>query len=129
MSEAQAAALAVHHTVHIDAPRERVFELLSDPAQIPSWMPVTALEPRLGGRFEFVRDEWQAVGEVIAFDPPRLVAYTWDWRNQPMGVRTEVRWELEERTAGRPCTSATPAFPRVRIARTTTTAGGTTASG
>ncbi|MBV9422918.1 MAG: SRPBCC domain-containing protein [Solirubrobacterales bacterium] len=100
MSEAQAAALAVHHTVHIEAPRERVFELLTDPAQIPSWMPVTALEPRVGGRFEFIRDEWQAEGEVVAFDPPRLVAYTWDWRNQPMGVRTEVRWELEEEDGG-----------------------------
>ena len=28
------------------------------------------------------------------------VAYTWDWLNQPLGTRTEVRFELEERGDG-----------------------------
>jgi uncharacterized protein YndB with AHSA1/START domain len=111
MSEAQAAALAVHQTVHIDAPRERVFELLTDPEQLPRWIPVTVLEPRVGGRFEFARGEWLAEGEVVAFDPPRLVAYTWDWRNQPMGARTEVRWELEEDEGGTTVRLSHTGFP------------------
>jgi len=55
-----------------------------------------AFESRLGGRFEMVRGEWEAAGEVIEFEPPRAVAFTWDWRNQPLGARTEVRFELEE---------------------------------
>lgn len=100
MSEVRAAALAVEQTIRIEAPRERVFALLTEVAKGPGWFPITVFEARLGGRVEVVRDEWHAEGEVIEFEPPRLVAYTWDWRNQPLGARTEVRWELEEDTGG-----------------------------
>src|SRR5262249_28647008 len=91
-----AAALAVEQTIRIRAPRERVFRLLTDLAEIPRWMPVTAFEPRVGGRVEFVKGEMHAEGEVTEFEPPRAIAYTWDWRNQPLGARTEVRFELAE---------------------------------
>jgi uncharacterized protein YndB with AHSA1/START domain len=36
-----------------------------------------------------------AFGEIIALDPPRRVAYTWDWRNNPIGARTEVTFDVE----------------------------------
>lgn len=96
MSDLAPAALAVEQTIRIEAPREQVFALLTDVAEMPRWMPVVAFEPHLGGRFEMVKDDWEAEGEVIEFDPPRAVAFTWDWRNQPLGARTEVRFELEE---------------------------------
>ena len=96
MSQSVPTALAVEQTIYIEASREAVFELLTDIEQIPRWMPVTVFEPHVGGRYEFLRGDWNSFGEVIEFDPPRLVTYTWDWRNQPLGVRTEVRWELEQ---------------------------------
>lgn len=96
MNEAVPTALAVEQAMYVDAPRERVFELLTNVSEIRRWMPMSAFEPRVGGRFEFVRGDWQAEGEVTELESPRLVVYTWDWRNQPLGVRTEVRWELEE---------------------------------
>lgn len=96
MNDPVGSALAVEQTIRIEAPRERVFALLTDVAHMPRWIPVVTFEPRLGGRFELVKGEWTAEGEVIEFEPPRAVAFTWDWRNQPLGARTEVRFELEE---------------------------------
>ena len=37
-----------------------------------------------------------AEGEVTEFEPPQAIAFTWDWRNQPLGARTEARFELDE---------------------------------
>jgi uncharacterized protein YndB with AHSA1/START domain len=96
MSDLAAAALAVEQTIRIEAPRRRVFALLTDVTEMPRWFPIVTFEPRVGGRFEAIKGEWEAEGKVIEFEPPRAVAYTWDWRNQPIGARTEVRFELEE---------------------------------
>lgn len=87
--------LVVDKSVRINAPREHVFKLLSDPKEMKRWEPITSFEARVGGRFQFEKDEWIAVGEVIEFDPPRAIAYTWDWKNSPLGSRTVVRYELE----------------------------------
>lgn len=41
----------VTQAIDVDAPRERVWELLTDPAELPRWWPDAAeLEPRVGGR-------------------------------------------------------------------------------
>ena len=96
MSDLAAPSLVVEQTIRIEAPRARVFALLTDVAEIPRWIPVVTFEPHVGGRFEMVTGEWEAEGEVTEFDPPRAVAFTWDWRNQPLGARTEVRFELED---------------------------------
>ena len=39
--------------------------------------------------------EFKASGEIVEFDPPRVVAYTWDanWHENP-SQSTLVRWEL-----------------------------------
>jgi uncharacterized protein YndB with AHSA1/START domain len=79
MTELAPAALAVEQTIRIAAPRQRVFALLTEPTQIGRWMPVTRFELRLGGLFEFTPQGSVAVGKLIDFEPPRLVAYTWDW--------------------------------------------------
>lgn len=84
----------VEKTIHIDAPQEAVFKLLSDPEQIKRWQPMTEYDPRLGGALRFEKGEWIAVGEIVEFDPPRVVAYTWDWQNAPLGARTIVKFAL-----------------------------------
>jgi uncharacterized protein YndB with AHSA1/START domain len=100
MTEATTTAFEVKQSIEIEAPRERVFALVATPEGMAKWAPYTAFEPRLGGRYDFVKDEWHATGEVTEIDPPRVVAYTWDWLNEPLGVRTEVRFELEDSGAG-----------------------------
>ncbi len=87
--------LTVDKTIRINAPREHVFKLLSDPKEIKRWKPMTSFEPRVGGRYQFEKGEWIAVGEIVEFDPPRVVAYTWDWKNSPLGARTVVKYELQ----------------------------------
>lgn len=88
--------LTVEHEIRIAAPRERVFALCSDPAEMARWMPMTRFEARVGGEIGFETPPWVAVGEVIEIDPPRRVAFTWDWTNLPIGARTVVSLDLEE---------------------------------
>jgi uncharacterized protein YndB with AHSA1/START domain len=87
--------LMVDKTVRINAPREHVFKLLSDPKEMKRWEPITSFEARVGGRYQFEKGEWIAVGEIVEFDPPHAIAFTWDWKNSPLGSRTVVRYELE----------------------------------
>jgi uncharacterized protein YndB with AHSA1/START domain len=86
--------LLVDQSIRIEAPQEAVFELLTDPTQVERWQPMEFFEPRMGGKFRFAKGEWIAVGEIIEFDRPNAVAYTWDWQNNPIGSRTVVKYEL-----------------------------------
>lgn len=86
----------VEREMRIDAPRERVWSLLTDPSQMERWMPVVRFEARLGGEMLFQAGEWVAFGEVTELDPPNRISYSWDWRNAPIGAQTHVTWELQE---------------------------------
>jgi uncharacterized protein YndB with AHSA1/START domain len=90
----------VDQTIRIEAPQEAVFELLTDKAQMARWQPIDFFEPRVGGKYKFAKGEWIASGEVVEFDPPRVVAYTWDWENKPIGSRTVLKFELKKDGAG-----------------------------
>ncbi|HSK16179.1 MAG TPA: SRPBCC family protein [Gaiellaceae bacterium] len=96
MADVVGSALAVEQEIRIEAPRERVFALLTEEGEMARWLPQPRFESRIGGRFGMQTGEWSAVGEVVALDPPRRVAYTWDWENAPLGARTEVSFDLEE---------------------------------
>lgn len=98
---------AINAEVEIKAPPERVFEALVDSAQARGWgstegftVTVWELEPRVGGKWKFVAKDgggkvYEHYGEVLAFDPPRLLEHTWiaDFHDQPARP-TVVRWEL-----------------------------------
>jgi len=86
----------IDKSIHIDAPQEAVFALLTDKAQTARWQPMDFFEPRLGGKYQFTKGEWIAFGDIVEYDPPRVVAYTWDWKNAPIGVRTVVKYELKK---------------------------------
>lgn len=111
MTNGAPTALSVERTIHIDASRERVFELLTDVAQMPRWIPVVTFEPRVGGRFEMVNGDWIAEGTVTAIDPPNSLAYTWDWRNQPLGALTHVSFDLVDDAGGTLLTLRHSGFP------------------
>lgn len=98
--------------INIAAPPERVFQALSDAGQLKLWFTnpecpqkFWKMDARLGGRYSYATEqgsivvnnvrEFKCEGEIIEYDPPRVLAYTWigNWHDQP-GAKTVVRWEL-----------------------------------
>lgn len=97
--------------IFITAPRERVFEALTDPGQAIKWWGQTDryqlsdfhLEPRVGGKWSTSghsvnMGDLKIHGEIIELDPPRRLAYTWisSW----LPKTTKVLWELENHNHG-----------------------------
>jgi uncharacterized protein YndB with AHSA1/START domain len=105
-------------TVHIDAPPEKVFALVSDVTRIGEYSPETfdaewldgAVGPATGARFRgHVKRNgrgptYWTTCEVVAFDPPREFAFT--VMTGGRGVNT-WRYTLEARDGG---TDATESF-------------------
>jgi uncharacterized protein YndB with AHSA1/START domain len=95
--------------IQIAAPPERVFEALVEPQQIAEWwrndtvsLEGVELEPRVGGRWGYQtnkavdgKNRFRVQGEILEYDPPRLLAYTWRANLHRDPARsTVVRWEL-----------------------------------
>jgi uncharacterized protein YndB with AHSA1/START domain len=104
--------------VHIAAPPDRVFQALIDPKQVMQWWTSDAcqiesftMEARAGGRWRYDTkksdlnvngvSKFHCDGDVLEFDPPRVLAYTWiaNWHERP-AQRTVVRWELAASKGG-----------------------------
>lgn len=104
--------------IHIAAPPDRVFQALIDPSQVLQWWtspecPIErfSIEPRAGGRWRYdTKDtkmtvngvsKFQCDGQVLEYDPPRVLMYTWiaNWHEKP-AQRTVVRWELAASKGG-----------------------------
>ena len=104
---------AINAEVEIEAPPERVFQALVDSAQARAWgstehfqIIVWELEPRVGGKWKFVAKDgegkvYEHYGEVLEYDPPRVLEHTWmaDFHDQPARP-TVVRWELTAAGSG-----------------------------
>jgi len=103
---------AVVSEIHIAAPPERVFTALIDPKQVMQWwtseqcqIESFEFEPRRGGHWRYDSKQstlnvngvskFHCEGEVLEYDPPHLLAYTWiaNW-HEDRTRRTTVRWEL-----------------------------------
>jgi len=107
MTEPAATAIpAIERTVELDAPRERVWRAISDPAELERWFPTRAeweLKPGAIGSFF-----WEGFGSypivVEQVDAPRYLA--WRWGNQAdaglevTGEMTLVEWWLDDRPDG-----------------------------
>jgi uncharacterized protein YndB with AHSA1/START domain len=101
--------------IQIAAPPERVFQALVDPKQIVAWwrndtvsLEGVEVEPRIGGRFGYQtnktvdgKNRFRVQGEILEYDPPRVLAYTWQANlHHDPARRTIVRWELTPVTGG-----------------------------
>ena len=103
---------AIVSEIHINAPAEKVFQALTDPKQLMNWWnseecqtELFEMDTRRGGQWRFVTkksklnvngvSQFFCGGEVLEFDPPRLLAYTWvaNW-HEDKKLATVVRWEL-----------------------------------
>ena len=97
--------------VFIAAPRERIFEALTNPTQATRWwgqhdrfqFREFNLDARVGGRWSSSGSSvnmgtFNVEGKILEFDPPRRLAYTWlsTW----MPKDTKVLWELEAKDGG-----------------------------
>ena len=86
-------------TVHIEAPPERIYELISDVTRMGEWSPETyaadwvdgATGPAVGAKFKGRNKEgflrWSTTPEVIAADPGREFAFV-----TKFGARESTRW-------------------------------------
>lgn len=96
---------AIIGTVHVAAAPERVFDAITDPAQLMEWWGKSDIwrcidwrsDLRVGGKWQ---SEWidpegkhhNLGGEYREIDPPRLLVYTWVFKeSHPQSL---VRWEL-----------------------------------
>ena len=105
---------AIVSEIQIASPPERVFQALIDPKQVMRWwtskecqIEAFSMDAKPGGRWRYDTKQsnlnvngvtkFHCEGEVLEFDPPRLLAYTWiaNWHDRPT-QRTVVRWELEK---------------------------------
>jgi len=110
---------AITCEIDIAAPPERVFQALTSESELMRWFngdascPVKfwTLDPRKGGRYRFRSatathavngvKEFDCHGEIVEFDPPRVLAYTWigNW-HEDKALETLVRYDLTPTSAG-----------------------------
>jgi uncharacterized protein YndB with AHSA1/START domain len=95
-----------------DAPRDRVFALMTDPKLIPEWWgprstttTVDEMDVRAGGRWRFIARD--ADGTETAFrgtyrevTPPERIVQTFEWEGMPghVSVETATFEDLGDRT-------------------------------
>jgi uncharacterized protein YndB with AHSA1/START domain len=91
-------------SIVIDAPPERVFQALVDPAALSAWIAASAVvEPRVGGRYSYGwsyrhgdREVEGGPTRILDLVPNERLVTDWpDWRGDPTKPKTRVAWLLE----------------------------------
>ena len=95
-------------TCVLDAPRERVFAALTDPAALARWwgpsgftVPEVELDLSVGGGYRFAMqppdaDRFHVAGEFLVVDPPSRLVYSFRWEEpDPDDRETIVRLSLD----------------------------------
>jgi uncharacterized protein YndB with AHSA1/START domain len=91
----------VTQAVEVDASPDRVWQLLTDPAELPRWWPDAAeLEPGIGGRVVLKFGPGDVSGEITNWQPPSALGFTWEASNMP-GVRLHVSFTVDDLGDGR----------------------------
>ncbi len=101
----------IHAEVFIAAPRERVFQALTDPRQAAQWWGQKdryhcanfQMDLRPGGKWSTKGNsakmgDFTASGNYIEVDPPSKLSYTWNTSWMPRD--TTVAWELHPQNGG-----------------------------
>ncbi|MEO0988974.1 MAG: SRPBCC domain-containing protein [Cyanobacteria bacterium J06639_14] len=78
-------------------PPERVWQALTHPKALATWMMDNNFEPSVGHRFQFKETSLPGLNtvidcEVIALEPPRRLVYTWQTEGMP--TPSLVTWTL-----------------------------------
>jgi uncharacterized protein YndB with AHSA1/START domain len=101
--------LVLEMTCVLEAPREQVFGLLSEPAELARWWgprgfttPWIELDLRVGGRYRIAMqppdgDLFHLSGEYLEIDPPSRLVYTFRWDEpHPDDRETVVMLSLDD---------------------------------
>jgi len=87
-------SLTIRFERQLAHPPATVWAALTEPAQLKEWFMPGTVEPRRGGRVHLDSgEEGGTVGQVLAWEPPRLLTYSWV-RDGGTGTPSLVRWEL-----------------------------------
>jgi uncharacterized protein YndB with AHSA1/START domain len=87
--------LAIEQSYYVDAPRERVFQALTEPKMLVKWFLTSAyVDPREGGDYDF---DWlngyHYSGRIMRFEKNETVSYSW-------GRETRATFELTRKGRG-----------------------------
>lgn len=94
ISNAVDGTLTLRFERRLSHPPERVWAALTETEELGRWFMAGTVEPHVGGRVRFESgEEGGTEGEVLAWDPPRLLEYSWV-RGGDAGPRSLVRWRL-----------------------------------
>ena len=99
--------MIIHKTIKVGRPADVAFKLFAD--QLGSWWPTqshsfieggnatSVLEPRVGGRLYEHNPEGKeyTIGEVTAYEPGKLVAFSWNHGEGKGVTQVEVRFTAE----------------------------------
>ena len=77
----------------VDAPRRLVFPMFATAEGLRLWLDAADLEPRVGGALRVRMREAEAVGTVVALDPPQHISYQWDWLDASLGAPSVVAFD------------------------------------
>lgn len=78
----------------VAAPRELVFPMFATADGLRLWLDAATLDARVGGELRAILREAQAVGRVIALDPPQHISFSWDWLARPLGANSVVAFDV-----------------------------------
>jgi len=115
-------SVEVRLSIHIDAPRGRVFKALIEPAALNRWIASAAdVEPRLGGRYSYSwkydhagRQVESGPTKILDFVPDERLVTDWtDWRGDDTRPATRVAWLLADEGTGTKLTLIHDGFSRV----------------
>lgn len=106
---APAGGLVLHLQLVVDAPRERIFSALTEPAELARWwgpegytMAEIDLDLRVGSGYRFTMqppggDRFHLAGEYLEIEPPRRVVCTFRYEEpDPDDRETVVELSLQE---------------------------------
>jgi len=83
----------------LDHGPDAVWRMLTEPDQFVQWLAPGTIELREGGRVHIDFGDSGVVidSPLLAFDPPRLLAYSWSSGDEP---NRPLRWEVEPAEGG-----------------------------
>jgi uncharacterized protein YndB with AHSA1/START domain len=79
-----------------EAPRERIWRALTDPAELAGWLAPAEIDMRVGGSVVLKFEDGEERGTITELREPELLAYTWNEGK----TDSLVRFELEPADGG-----------------------------
>ena len=77
----------------IDVPRPALFELLATEDGLRRWLDEAELDARVGGAVRVRMHDAEAIGQVLALQPPQHISFSFDWLDEPLGAATVVAFD------------------------------------